>query len=91
MRLYARTKVKFSKTLEPTAPDTRPVNRRRLRLALEHIASFRHAPLPPTPPGDTMQALAYIDTFRPAYPDWCREPSLCAGRGFCPRDPACNE
>jgi hypothetical protein len=25
------------------------------------------------------------------YGDWCRDPTLCAGRGSCPRDPACNE
>ena len=41
---------------------------------------------------DTAKALAYIDTFGPKMHDrlMCREPSLCDGRGFCPRDPACN-
>lgn len=26
-----------------------------------------------------------------AYPEMCREPDLCRGKGYCPRDPACNE
>lgn len=24
-----------------------------------------------------------------AYPEFCMEPKLCAGRGYCPRDPCC--
>lgn len=30
-------------------------------------------------------------TERSPYPEMCREPKLCAGKGYCPRDPACNE
>lgn len=26
---------------------------------------------------------------RPPYPEFCRTPDLCAGRGYCPRDPCC--
>lgn len=26
----------------------------------------------------------------PPYP-FCRDPQTCAGKGYCPRDPACNE
>ena len=24
-----------------------------------------------------------------AYPEFCREPTLCKGKGYCPRDPTC--
>jgi hypothetical protein len=26
-----------------------------------------------------------------AYSQWCRDPSLCAGKGYCPRDPTCGD
>ncbi len=26
-----------------------------------------------------------------AYGEWCREPALCAGKGYCPRDPTCGD
>lgn len=25
------------------------------------------------------------------YGEWCRDPKLCAGKGYCPRDPNCGE
>ena len=26
-----------------------------------------------------------------AYGEWCRDPKLCAGKGYCPRDPNCGD
>ncbi len=26
-----------------------------------------------------------------AYPEMCRDPKICEGKGYCPRDPACND
>lgn len=26
-----------------------------------------------------------------AYGEWCAQPALCAGRGYCPRDPSCAD
>jgi len=26
-----------------------------------------------------------------AYGEWCADPTLCAGRGYCPRDPNCAD
>lgn len=28
---------------------------------------------------------------RGVYGEMCRDPKACAGKGYCPRDPACNE
>ncbi len=25
------------------------------------------------------------------YGEMCRDPSICEGKGYCPRDPACND
>lgn len=25
------------------------------------------------------------------YGEWCRDPNLCAGKGYCPRDPNCGD
>ena len=25
------------------------------------------------------------------YGEWCRDPDLCAGKGYCPRDPTCGD
>lgn len=25
------------------------------------------------------------------YGEWCRDPDLCAGKGYCPRDPNCGD
>lgn len=25
------------------------------------------------------------------YGEWCRDPKLCAGKGYCPRDPNCGD
>ena len=25
------------------------------------------------------------------YGEWCREPDLCADKGYCPRDPTCGD
>ena len=25
------------------------------------------------------------------YGKWCRDPNLCAGKGYCPRDPTCGD
>lgn len=27
----------------------------------------------------------------PVYGEWCRDPELCAGKGYCPRDPTCAD
>lgn len=27
----------------------------------------------------------------PPYGEWCRDPKLCAGKGYCPRDPNCGD
>jgi hypothetical protein len=28
---------------------------------------------------------------KPPYGEWCRNPKLCAGKGYCPRDPNCGD
>ena len=28
---------------------------------------------------------------RGVYGEWCRDPNLCAGKGYCPRDPNCAD
>jgi hypothetical protein len=30
-------------------------------------------------------------TREPTYGEWCRNPALCAGKGYCPRDPSCGD
>ena len=25
------------------------------------------------------------------YGEWCRDPAICAGKGYCPRDPTCGD
>ena len=25
------------------------------------------------------------------YGDWCHDPLICAGKGYCPRDPTCGD
>lgn len=30
-------------------------------------------------------------TPRGVYGEWCRDPKLCAGKGYCPRDPNCAD
>ncbi len=31
------------------------------------------------------------DAPRGVYGEMCRDPKACAGKGYCPRDPACSE
>lgn len=28
---------------------------------------------------------------RGVYSEWCHDPALCAGKGYCPRDPTCGD
>lgn len=39
------------------------------------------------------QALGFPSSITPkgVYGEMCRDPKLCAGKGYCPRDPACND
>ena len=32
-----------------------------------------------------------FDTLLPPYREWCLDPSLCAGKDYCPRDPTCGD
>jgi hypothetical protein len=25
------------------------------------------------------------------YGEWCHDPTICAGKGYCPRDPTCGD
>lgn len=27
----------------------------------------------------------------PPYGEWCRDPAICAGKGYCPKDPSCAD
>ena len=40
-------------------------------------------------PGPTLEDLGLIEP-KPPYP-FCRTPKECAGKGYCTKDPACNE
>ena len=32
-----------------------------------------------------------VDRTECAYGDWCRRPSACRGKGYCPLDPVCGD
>jgi hypothetical protein len=34
---------------------------------------------------------ALIEEAEPPYGPMCRDPDLCAGKGYCPRDPTCGD
>lgn len=30
-------------------------------------------------------------SWKGVYKEWCRDPELCRGKGYCPRDPTCGD
>ncbi len=70
---------------------TRKTDKMRLTLqgamtvsAVEYAAAFGE----PNP--TTSEINAAMKRVSP-YGEWCRDPKLCAGKGYCPRDPTCGD
>ena len=45
-----------------------------------------------------LERAAFMDGFhgkpytpQGVYGEWCRDPTLCSGKGYCPRDPTCAD
>ncbi len=32
-----------------------------------------------------------VKGWQPPYGEWCRDPRICEGKGYCPRDPTCGD
>ncbi len=44
-----------------------------------------------TPKPTQAPIAARSDKPRGVYGEWCCDPKLCAGKGYCPRDPSCAD
>lgn len=38
-----------------------------------------------------MEGNIQVPISKSVYGEMCRDPKLCAGKGYCPRDPACSD
>lgn len=45
----------------------------------------------PVPPDEPLEPTDDEQPLVGVYREWCRDPTMCAHRGYCPRDPACDE
>lgn len=65
------------------ALEPEPIDQRGASVAVALAGTFTGAPIP-------SPAMPEFARHRPPYP-MCRTPGICAGAGYCKRDPACND